>query len=219
MKRPSHVVTIVGVLILLAVCVASYALRLDAFLPHQKISIILPFDAQYDAVTGMIPMGETIFHPKPQSPRGHPGIDFGGQVPYPFIASADGVISRMVPMGSSDGIDIYLTSGEYSIVYKEMDPNRVFVTVGQHVKQGDKIAMPDPKVQDPNKPNEVHYSTHWEFGSVSPVRDRFCPLTYFTPESRARIEAIWSHVSDTDAGGVKRQFADICSGDYAGRVE
>jgi len=38
------------------------------------------------------------------------------------------------------------------------------------VRQGDKIALPDPK-RDPQHPENIHYSTHWEFASVSPLRD------------------------------------------------
>lgn len=213
---------IFGIILTTAMGILGTKLRLDAYIPHKKIIVILPFDAQYDSVTGMIPMGETIYHPKPKSPLGHPGIDFGGQVAFPFIASADGKITKIIKGGSSDGSDIYLSSGAYSIVYKEMDSNNIFVKVGQKVKQGDKIAMPDPK-QEPARPNEpnggIHYSTHWEFGSASPIRDRYCPLTYFTPESKARIEAIWAAVKPTDAGGVKTKFPDICSGDYHNRVE
>lgn len=214
-----------GILVTVFVVALSFfaiKLRFDAYLPHEKIQIILPFDAQYDKATSLIPMGETIYHPKPMAPMGHPGIDFGSQIAYPFIASADGTISKILKGASSDGSDVYLDSGAYSIVYKEMDSNHIFVTVGQKVKQGDKIAMPDPKV-DPARANDpngnVHYSTHWEFASASPIRDRYCPLTYFTSESRTRIETIWVSVKPTDNGGVKQQFPYICSGDYYNRVE
>lgn len=214
-KKLKIALIILGVILLIVGLLAVKLLRIDAYLPHKHISIILPFEPQYDSVTGLIPMGETIYHPKPQAPRGHPGIDFGAQVPYPFIASADGTISEIKKGGSSDGSDIYINSGAYLIVYKEMDSNNIFVKVGQKVKQGDKIAMPDPKVQD----GHTHYSTHWEFASASPIRDRYCPLTYFTPESRARIEAIWANVKLTDTGGVKTKFPYICSGDYYNRVD
>lgn len=215
MNKHKRLLVGLGVIILILLSVFGYLLRLDAFLPHKKIEIILPFAAQYDSSTLMIPMGETIYHPKPKSPLGHPGIDFGGQVSFPFIASTDGKITRIIEGGSSDGSDIYLSHGAYNIVYKEMDTNNIYVKVGQKVKQGDKIALPNPKVDGGN----THYSTHWEFASASPIRDRYCPLTYFTPESRARIEAIWEHVKPTDNGGVKAKFPYICSGDYYNRVE
>jgi len=217
-RRAKLIFIPLGVLLLAGLVAAQTLLHLDAFLPHKKIQIIMPFDAQYDNATSMIPMGETIFHPKPQVPNGHPGIDFVSQQSFPFIASADGKITKMILGGSSDGIDITLTSGAYNIVYKEMDPDNVFVKMGQQVKQGGRIAMPNPK-RDPEHAENVHYSTHWEFASASPIRDRFCPLTYFTAESRARIEAIWDTVKPTDFQNTKQQFPYICSGDYYNRTE
>jgi hypothetical protein len=52
----------------------------------------------------------------------------------------------MILGGSSDGIDITLTSGAYNIVYKEMDPDNVFVKMGQQGKAG----RPDCYAQPPN---------------------------------------------------------------------
>lgn len=212
----------VGLVIFLSILgFVGYFVQLQAFLPHKKIQIILPFDAKYDSATSLIPMGETIYHPKPKVPKGHPGIDFGSQVAYPFIASADGMITKM-NHGSSDGIDIYLTSGAYSIVYKEMDESKMFVKVGQKVKQGDKIAYGNPKHGSggPGTENDlVHYSVHWEFASASFLKDRYCPVNYFTEDSRKRIEAIWANVKPTDFQDMKQQFPEICSGDYAGVEE
>lgn len=212
---------ILGVVLLLGVGVAGYFFQVQAFLPHKKITIILPFDSRYDSETQLIPMGETIYHPKPQVPKGHPGIDFVSNTPYPFLASADGTITKM-GHGSSDGIDIYLSSGVYNIVYKEMDESKMFVKVGQKVKVGDKIAMPNPKYGS-GKPGDpttsVHYSVHWEFASASVLLDRFCPVSYFTPDSKNRIEAIWARVSPTDFSNMKQHFPNICSGDYANAVE
>jgi len=222
MNKHKKPLIIIGAVLIILVSILAVFLRFDVFLPHNKIQIILPFAAQYDVETKLIPMGETIYHPKPKDPNGHPGIDFVSQKPFPFIASADGTISKMVKGGSSDGTDIYISSGPYSIVYKEMDSNNMFVKLGQQVKQGDKIAMPDPKY-DTNatsgKSDSVHYSTHWEFASASPIQDRFCPLTYFTPDSLKRIDVIWSNVGQSDFNNMKQQFPNICNGDYSNRVD
>jgi len=217
-RRARLILVPLGLLVFGGLVAAEFVLRLDAYLPHKKLQIILPFAAQYDSTTALIPMGETIYHPKPQVPNGHPGIDFVSQQSFPFIASADGKITKMLKGGSSDGTDITLHSGAYNIVYKEMDPDHVFVKVGQKVRQGDKIALPDPK-RDPQHPENIHYSTHWEFASVSPLRDRFCPLSYFTDESRGRIEVIWAEVQPADFDHMKQHFPSICSGDYANRME
>jgi hypothetical protein len=57
---------------------------------------------------------------------------------------------------------------------------------------------------------------HWEFGSTSPIIDRFCPLTYYTPDSLTRIEAIWAH---TDTPEMKARYPKICNGNYDGKAE
>ena len=58
---------------------------IGTLIPHKRISIILPFAPDVDRITGLIPMGETIFHPN--APGGHPGIDFGGQESFSLIPS------------------------------------------------------------------------------------------------------------------------------------
>lgn len=208
------ILIVLGVVFFLALFFLNTLIQFKAFLPHKKIEIILPFDEKYDFSTTLIPMGEKIYHP--DSPLGHPGIDFGGEVDFPFIASADGTITKM-NHGSSDGIDIYLESGFYSIVYKEMDESRMFVKIGDKVKKGDKIAMPNPKAEKGE--TRVHYSTHWEFASISPVKDRYCPVNYFTQESKTRIEKIWDKMDPNAMGGMKAKYPNICSGGYEGREE
>ncbi len=203
---------------LLALLVIAAWLLFPLF-PHRRVEIILPFVQQYDAVTGLIPMGETRFHPKPAAPHGHPGIDFGGQERFPLIASFDGKVTKLLTSGQykdESQYDIILSHGAYQLRYFEVDDPAVHK--GDRVKQGDLIAY----VQrfgggDTNEP--IHYSTHWEFGSASPFLDRLCPLNYFTAESRQRIDAIWGRVLPTDAQGIKQEFPDICSGDYKDRVE
>lgn len=207
-------ITLISLPLILALVVVLSFLRLDAFLPHDKVSIILPFDQQYDKSTRIIPMGETIHHPKSESPKGHPGIDFGSQESYPFIAAMDGKISKIEYVEGA-GNNITLNNGAYNVVYAEMDHKNTYVAKGQKVKQGDKIALPYPKEDGGNK----HYSVHWEFASISVIRDRFCPNSYFTDDSRQRIDAIWERVKKEDNSEMTKQFPHICSGDYYNRTD
>jgi murein DD-endopeptidase MepM/ murein hydrolase activator NlpD len=188
-----------------------------AFLPHQKIVISLPFSQQYDSSTGMIPMGETMFHPKPQVPHGHPGIDFQWSHQVPIIASSDGIITN-INHGSSNGIDVTIRNGVYELRYKELDEN----SLGSNIKllhivnKGDFIGYPGASIVGGNV---AHYQLHWEFASISVLLDRFCPVTYFDSDSNKRINNIWSNVSLDANQGVKRNFPDICSGDYENKTE
>lgn len=209
-----------GIAIALGLILTLFAIFfLYPLVPHQKIQIILPFESQYDQLTGLIPMGETRFHPKPGNPLGHPGIDFGGEQTWPLIASMAGTVTK-VDSSSNDinesQYDIIIRRGAYQLRYFEVDDPAVIK--GQKVKQGDLVAyVRNAGRVNPGDP--IHFSTHWEFGSVSPVFDRWCPLTYFTPESLQRINAIWDRVKLEDSQGIKRDFPSICSGDYENRVE
>ena len=188
-----------------------------AFLPHSRLQIVLPFDSQYDSSTGMIPMGETIFHPKPQVPHGHPGIDFQWNTSVPIIASADGIITS-IQHGSSNGIDVEIRNGVYALRYKEMDEKTLSsnIKILHFVKKGEFIGNPDATIGGDGK---KHYQLHWEFASNSVIKDRFCPLTYFTNDSLMRINSIWDNVSPQNNQNMKLQFPYICSGDYYNKTE
>ena len=215
MKKHKERWLVLGSIFALILVAAGYFFQVQAFLPHQRIQIILPFDSKHDAGMTLIPMGETIFHPKPQVPKGHPGIDFGSRVDYQVISSSDGTVTRLTH-GSSDGIDVYVSSGVYNLVYKEMDESKLAVKKGQKVKKGEAIGYPNPKM---GGDGSYHYQVHWEFASASVLLDRFCPINFFTPESKTRIEAIWANVKPTDFNNMKQKFPNICSGDYAGAEE
>src|SRR3989344_3488743 len=60
---------------------------------QEKIIISLPY-APSQPTSSIVPMGETIFHPKPQNPEGHPGIDFQWNLgkPIDIIACINGKI-------------------------------------------------------------------------------------------------------------------------------
>jgi hypothetical protein len=87
------------------------------------------------------------------------------------------------------------------------------IRVGVTVKQGDLIGYGNQlRFAD----GTLKQMIHWEFGSTSPVIDRFCPLTYFTRESEARIEQIWAQ---TDMPEMKAQYPKICNSGYDGKAE
>ena len=216
MKRSRKILLILAIVVVIFLFIMT-AFHIEAYLPHERLIISLPFAAQHDNSTAMIPMGETLFHPKPQVPNGHPGIDFGWGHSVPVIASAGGTVTK-INHGSSNGIDVTVRSGVYELRYKELATNSlgVNIKIGSVIKKGDFIGNPDNNTQ-PASPDR--YQLHWEFASVSPFLDRFCPVTYFDTDSKARIENIWNNVKPTDAQNMKQQFPYICSGDYFNKQE
>ncbi len=195
--------TLVGVAIL---ALAFAMFRPDTYLPHKRIVIAVPFLAENPPMT-LIPMGETIEHPKPQTPKGHPGIDFGWPpgVAGKVTSSSDGTVTS-IKLGTShtDLYDVEVGSGPYLLRYKELkDYNRV-LKPGTKVKTGDYIGTP----------GTLAGGFHWELASKSLARDRFCPMTYFDEQSRQLMEKIWAQTTPDANKGMKRQFPHICSGDY-----
>lgn len=198
------------------------------YLPHEKPVLILPILPKYDTAASIMPMGEKINHPGPGD--GHPGIDFtfrGLTEKVPYIASMDGIISkvRVYPSKwakddarviSQTIVDVVIVNGSYQTVYSEMDAESLPATIkfGARIKQGDLVGYGNLVVVD--EPWTYIEMIHWEFGSISPLIDRFCPLTYFTAESQERIEEIWAH---TDWPEMKAQYPLICNGGWEGKVE
>lgn len=179
------------------------------FLPgraHNHISISLPFND--DNLTFVNPMGETINHPKPANPHGHPGIDFAWDYPVKIIASATGRVSTIkIHKGFDAGHptwDVEVVTGDYATRYTELDGYAV--KKGQQVKQGDLIGTSGSY----STQGRSSYSIHWEFDYNTVWFDRLCPLTYFDSESRNRIDAIWAKTGNTFQG----KYPTLCSGDY-----
>ena len=200
------------------------------YLPHEKPVLILPIEEQYDLLANIMPMGEKMEHPN--APMGHPGIDFGfAQITenIPYIAAMDGTISKVriyenpeeksekMKLLSRKMADVVIRNGPYQVVYSEMDGDTLPETtkVGVKVKHGDFIGYGNfmDKGMASGTKNEM---IHWEFGSISPVIDRFCPLTYFTMESRSRIENIWAR---TNIPEMKARYPKICNSGYEGKAE
>lgn len=180
--------------------------RPDTYLPHKRIVIAVPFSAENPPMS-LIPMGETIEHPKPQTPKGHPGIDFAWApgVAGKVTSSSDGKVSS-IELGTShkDLYDVTVSSGPYLLRYKELKDYNRELKKGTKVKTGDYIGIP----------GTLAGGFHWELASKSLARDRFCPMTYFDPGSKQLIEKIWDQTPVDAMKGMKRQFPHICSGDY-----
>lgn len=209
-------------------------LPIKFFLPHEKPVLILPFDPKYDSFGSIMPMGEKINHP--DAPSGHPGIDFGFDgitEKIPYIAAMDGTISQVriydnpdlssqsnVPTDkwplSEKIADVVIVNGPYQTVYAELDGESLpsSIRAGARIKQGDLVGYGN--LSTGGEPGTFREMIHREFGSTSPIIDRFCPLTYFSPESEARIETIWAQ---TDWPEMKAQYPKICNGDYDGKAE
>jgi hypothetical protein len=204
-------------------------LPISFYLPHEKPLLILPFDPKYDPLCRIMPMGEKINHP--DAPSGHPGIDFGFDgvtEKVPYLASMNGKITKVriyanpeqtqpgkTPL-SKKMADIVIVNGPYQTVYAELDGESLpsSIHVGGRIKQGDLVGYGN--LSAGQEPGVFREMIHWEFGSTSPLIDRFCPLTYFTPESEARIESIWAQ---TDWPEMKAQYPKLCNGDYEGKAE
>lgn len=208
------VIKIVALLLLLVILFLGWRLyfRFLPFVPHDRITISLPFSSEDDDLIFINPMGETDHH---TPPRGHPGLDFAWHHPAPLLAVAEGKITKITehpPGGHGETekmYDVELVSGIYAIRYDEISP-APNIKVGTYLKKGDVLGRGGEYNQGALG---LHYSVHWEFDYDSFATDRLCPLTYFDPDSLARINSIWYKVGSTYNG----QFPEICSGFYKGR--
>lgn len=212
MKKIAKIVFVV-LLVIILFFAWRFFIRFLPFIPHERITISLPFAREDDDLIFINPMGETDHHKPPQ---GHPGLDFGWHHPAPLRAAASGKVTKIEehpPGGHGETEKIYdveIVSGVYAIRYGEM-ASAANLKVGVQVNQGDIIGRGGEYKQPGGL--GTYYSTHWEFDYDTMVIDRLCPLTYFDSESLDRINAIWEKVGSTYNG----QFPEICSGFYKGR--
>jgi ribosomal protein S27E len=184
---------------------------LQAWLPHERIVLALPFAPEDDA-QNLIPMGETIEHP--HSPRGHPGIDFQWDHSVPILASAAGKVSTIVYVREHKSWDIFVRTGVYEVRYKELEQCNPQLHEGDFVETGTLLGYPCHPTDLPDG-NLKHYQIHWELASACFWKDRFCPLGYLEPEARGRIDAIWAKSNNK----FKAAFPHICSREYYGRED
>lgn len=181
-------------------------------IPHNKIIIGLPFSHEnlpYD----ILPMGETLNHPKPQNPQGHPGIDFIWNKKVPIISSSDGVITKIQKHFDGRTWDVEIKSGSYALRYTELGGYNNKLTTGKTISKGDFIGYPQQPFENSKDRNTNFFMIHWEFDYYSSFSDRLCPLTYFDSDSLKLINEIWENSLYKE----KNQFPYICSGDYFGK--
>jgi len=186
-------------------------------------------------------MGETIEHPDDgEFTGGHPGIDFQWYY-HPdgrpkVFASAAGVIHLVEP--DEDGaFDVTILHDDFNVVTDTVEKT-YYTLVGPidsdfEFKVGDRIEAGDflgyvygypPEKLPPNV-----YMIHWEFGFLETWvsmerpppegwlhRNRLCPMTYFSEESRELLEEIWSR---PDSYAHKDQFPYLCNNVYHGKDE
>jgi murein DD-endopeptidase MepM/ murein hydrolase activator NlpD len=206
---------LLALLVAIATCGTAFAFRfIVPFLPgrtHERITISLPFAAEDDA-RELIPMGETINHP--DSPHGHPGIDFSWDHDVPIIASAAGIVTKIQRHEDGRTWDVEVVTGDYAVRYTELESYNPELKKGQRIAQGSWIGQPGHPLDLPDG-NRRHYSIHWEFDYDTFWVDRLCPMTYFDDDSRQRIERIWARSTWQH----KAESPDICSGFYYGRDE
>jgi hypothetical protein len=172
-----------------------------SYLDHEnRINISLPY-SENDEPIGMIPMGETVFHPV----IGHPGIDFGWDHKPDILASADGIIYDLPPSGKANGeIGLLLQSGNYIFEYGSLAEYAPNIKIGASVKKGDVLGWPVPK--DGN-----NYAIHWDISVGFKYGERLCPLTYLDNESRQRLESLWKKAIYDH----RSEFPAICNGKWA----
>lgn len=193
----------------------------DQPVAQTRPTLYLPFSTSL-LPDSIVPMGETIFHPKPQNPQGHGGIDFQWSNPSQtvnILASIDGEVTGIKDNTSHTGTyDLSTKNGRYRVTYTEMEIVNSNLKVGDQVKVGDYIGNPQHPAAVTDQPN--FRMIHWEFGYHSEYDpfwgDRLCPLTYFTASAKSTLETIWADLVWLE---LKANAPDLCSGDYAGKDE
>lgn len=190
------------------------------FLPHKHIEISLPFAPEDDAYTSLIPLGEKIEHNASNgTPDGHPGIDFGWNKETRILAVADGRIMG-ITKDKNNKYRIEINMGLYRTTYQEMnsvEPNLHFLS---KVKKGQLLGYSGHYRKEENKiksESDPSGQIHWDFASSSMIIDRLCPVNYFDPDSKRRIEVIWARVPANDQ--FKLQYPQICNGIFQGKED
>lgn len=128
-------------------------------------TLYMPYSTGGNLPSAMTPMGETLYHPKPQNPQGHPGIDFQWENPsgVPTItASMDATVTAVTDNSSHAGTyDVETASGKWGVDYCELGSVREGLKVGDTVKVGDSIGTPQHPSVITDLPN--FRMIHWQF--------------------------------------------------------
>ncbi len=176
--------------------------------PTEKITIILPFDTRH-LPKNINPMGETVEHPDPPNPGGHPGIDYifnneKGEEIVPILAMADGEVKRAEDEGPGKGSIVCINSGSYAYCFghlKTIDPS---IKTGAPVKQGQKVGTG----------SNIHNDFGYARNSGDWVPERLCPLTFLSYSQRIILENI--PISDKM---IAAGFTEVCNGEYKEKNE
>ena len=179
----------------------------------------LPFSPE-DLPDSMVPMGETIAHPDPPNPGGHPGIDFQWyNRTVKILASMDGIVYAIVDNGNNHSFDFSIKNGSWGVDcgLSYVNPD---IKVGQQIKRGDFIGYASGHPTAELRAKEPNFRMiHWQFGYArlepGTVERRLCPMNYFDNTSRQLLENFWATIPNDDT--FKSQFPYICSGYYTGR--
>jgi hypothetical protein len=198
---------VAGLIVLFGIGMLLTSGHIGGLLPHHPVALGLPMDVEYDSVTDLIPLGETINHPN--TPGGHPGIDFLWTEDTPIIAMADGTVKSTQAAEDSHGkYDVTVVSGLYEIHYDELDELAPGLRAGSKLKKGDFIGYPQRR----------GHGLHLEFiltgRNTKLLKKELCPLSYFDDASLARINTIWENASAGDKPDMKKRFPKICNGYY-----
>ncbi|HCR35965.1 hypothetical protein A2130_00375 [Candidatus Woesebacteria bacterium GWC2_33_12] len=220
MRRFKQILFVVGTLVSVVAILHFYNNK-SAYtnLPENGRPILeLPIDTNGKIPNQIMPMGETINHNAKQG--GHPGIDFqwhdGDGVK--IYSSMDSVVVGIFP-DKNGRYDLATRNGKWGVDYTELE------SVNPELKSGSKLKIGD-WVGIPNHPNNIkdfpkYRMVHWQFGYsdyIIPgkVKDRLCPLTYFSPSARSLLEKIWT---ETDWPEMKTNAPEICSNYFKERDE
>ena len=182
----------------------------------------LPFTAAHEPA-GVMPMGETIEHPPPKSPEGHPGIDFQWDHQAPIIAVSDGKVVQITSNVHKEtgifNLSVSVITEEFIVNYTTLESIGKGLEVGSDVVVGQVIGYPTPVQKGAD-----WYMIHWDFGLYekhAPITDPeglvteytvtpLCPVPYFTEPERERVLRIWRHAFY----GAKEQFPELCNGSW-----
>jgi len=210
-----------GSLVLVVIVYHSFVNK-NAFtnLPENGKPVLeLPIDPKGKIPDQIMPMGETINHEIKYG--GHPGIDFqwtdGDGVK--IYSSMDSEVIGIFKSSRAGLYDLATKNGGWGVDYTELESVNPELKVGSRLKVGDWVGIP-------NHPNDLegnpkYRMIHWQFGYsdyIIPgkVKDRLCPLTYFSESARNLIEKIWI---DTDWPEMKANAPEICSNYFKGKDE
>lgn len=215
LKWIKRILLVVGIFIFV-VAISHYFANKNAYtnLPKNGKPVLeLPIDVNGKIPDQIMPMGETINHNAKQG--GHPGIDFqwhdGNGVK--IYSSMDSEVIGIFK-DNNGRFDLATRNGKWGVDYIELESVNPLLKVGSILKTSDFVGIP-------NHPNDIvdfprFRMVHWQFGYSdylfpSKVKDRLCPLTYFSPPAKALIEKIWA---DTNWPEMKANAPLICSNYY-----